>query len=141
MENFEYLIYLLLVAGYLLFNYVTERAAKRARQDKQEQAGQPQEQDAATPPEDKAIEEVFWGSSPSAVSAPDAGSFEIPARLDAIAAAPAPPPHRRAPSALFRSQQDLRHAIVVMTVLGPCRALDPYDQRQAGPSSTPRSTA
>ena len=35
----------------------------------------------------------------------------------------------------FRSKQDLRHAIVVMTVLGPCRGREPYDSRQAGPTA------
>jgi hypothetical protein len=42
------------------------------------------------------------------------------------AAAPPPPAATRR---LFRTRQDLRHAIVLMTVLGPCRALEPHEQR------------
>jgi hypothetical protein len=42
------------------------------------------------------------------------------------AAAPPPPAVTRR---LFRTQEDLRHAIVLMTVLGPCRALEPHERR------------
>jgi hypothetical protein len=46
-------------------------------------------------------------------------------------AAPRPvaAPHRYRPRhRLFHSQRALRHGVVMMTVLGPCRALQPYDK-------------
>ena len=51
---------------------------------------------------------------------------------DAAPAAPrrtdATQQRRRARHRLFHSQRALRHGVVMMTVLGPCRALKPYDQ-------------
>lgn len=41
---------------------------------------------------------------------------------------PHPPPHR------LRRRQDLRAAVVAMTVLGPCRALQPWAMEEGAPS-------
>ena len=56
---------------------------------------------------------------------------------DKGSARPAEPPGRSVPSArrrssrqLIRHRGELRHAIVLMTVLGPCRASQPYDQNR-----------
>ena len=99
----ELLIYGLLIVGYLLFNYFMQQVAKRAR-ERQDQAAQQQE--AAPSP----IEDV-----------------EPRPRVEAIAV-PATAARVTAPHALVRYTADLRHAIMVMTVLGPCRALQPYGQ-------------
>ena len=41
---------------------------------------------------------------------------------------PAPPPKRRTPSRLrLRTKADLRQGFIIMTVLGPCRALEHSD--------------
>lgn len=40
-------------------------------------------------------------------------------------------PHGSARRRYFRSRRDMRAAIVHMTVLGPCRALDPYDKESS----------
>ena len=107
----ELLLYGLLIAGFLLFNYVMQRLAKKARQQPEQEWGQQQE--AAPSPEDEPLEDIR-GRRPRA---------NLPA-----AAAPAPPPPRRtAAGPIFRSRKDLRHAVVLMTVLGPCRALEPHD--------------
>ncbi len=125
MEQFDFLIYGLLIAAFLLFNYVVQQAAKRARaQQEQEQA---QQQAAAPSPEDEPLD-YLWGRRPQADLPAVAAPVEPACRVEAIAAERAPAPRRTAPATLFRSRQDLRHAIVVMTVLGPCRALEPHDR-------------
>ena len=121
----ELFMYGLFFAVFLLFNYFMQQAAKRARQrQEQEQA---QQQDAAPPPDDEPLDNL-WGRRPQADWPAPAAHIKPARRVEAIAAAPAPSPGRAARSALFRSQEDLRHAIVVMTVLGPCRALEPHDR-------------
>ena len=121
----ELLLYGLLIAGFLLFNYVMQRLAKKARQQPEQEWGQQQE--AAPSPEDEPLEDIR-GRRPRA-NLPAAAAPVEPARcVAAIAAAPAPPPPRRtAAGPIFRSRKDLRHAVVLMTVLGPCRALKPDD--------------
>jgi hypothetical protein len=72
----------------------------------------------------------FWGrKAPASVArAVPAMSAERGHRTGAPAFVQPP---RRAPSgALFGSRRDLRRAIVLMTVLGPCRAEDPPAERR-----------
>jgi hypothetical protein len=126
MDFSQLLVYGLLIAGFLLFNYVLQRAAQRARQrQEQERAQQPE---AAPSPEIEPIESG-WGRTPTMDRRSAAASVEATRRVEANAAPPAPPPRRPVPKPLFRSTHDLRRAIIVMTVLGPCRALEPHDRR------------
>lgn len=123
----ELLLYGLFFAVFLLFNYIMQQAAKRTRERQAaEQAAQQQE--AAPSPEEESLE-YLWGRKPGP-DLPEAPEYIEPApRIETIAApAPAPAPRLTAPHALFRTTQDLRHAVVVMTILGPCRALKPYDE-------------
>lgn len=125
MERFpiELLIYGALFVGILLFNY----AARRARQ-------RPQPQDAAPeyegPPQDPRSAEYespseFWGRvQPSAVVTPLA-----PAPVDRVERPRPPDPallrrKRYTRRSLLGSKRDLRRAIVLMTVLGPCRGME-----------------
>jgi type II secretory pathway pseudopilin PulG len=124
----ELFMYVLFFAVFLLFNYFMQQAAKRARQ-RQEQAQaqqQAQQQEAAPSPDDESAE-YLWGRRTVADLPATAAYVEPLPRVEAIAT-PASSPGLTAPRALFRSTQDLRHAIVVMTVLGPCRALEPYNE-------------
>ena len=112
----ELLFYGVLIAGFLLFNYVTQQLAKKARQAEEEAA-------ALQPPPDEGPPEDLWGRGPAAPPrAPEPASPALPERR---AAAPEPRRSRKAAELLFRTRTDLRHAVVLMTVLGPCRALDP----------------
>lgn len=120
----ELLIYGLLIVGYLLFNYFMQQVAKRAR-ERQDQAAQQQEA-APSPIEDEPAE-YLWGRKPGAESPAVSTDVEPRPRVEAIAT-PATAARVTAPHALFRYTADLRHAIMVMTVLGPCRALQPYGQ-------------
>lgn len=103
----------LIIAGFMLFNHFAKQAAKRLREQREaaERAAATQEEEE---PED------IWGRRPT------------PAPNEAAPAprlVPAAPPPARAAHPLFRTRQDLRRAIIAMTVLGPCRAQEPPEQR------------
>jgi hypothetical protein len=112
----------LIVIGFMLFNHFAQQAARRMR-ERQEAAARAAA-DAAAAQEEEAVLEDIWGRP-----------VPPPRPLVPIETAPAPragpaaPPPARAAHPLFRTPQDLRRAIVVMTVLGPCRALEPVDRR------------
>lgn len=117
----DLLFYILIIGGFLLFNYLARTLARKAREQQEaaeREAAQAQPAEAEEPLEDP------WGRPLAApVPAPQPAVRHAPAALAPQAR------HARAPHALFRTRQDLRRAIVVMTVLGPCRALEPYDRR------------
>lgn len=124
MDISQLLVYGLLVGGFLLFNYVLQRAVQRARQrQEQERAQQPE----AAPPLEIEPVESGWGRTPTMDPRSAAAPVEATRRPEANAVPP--PTRRRAPTPLFRSTHDLRRAIIVMTVLGPCRAVEPHDRR------------
>lgn len=116
----ELLLYGLIIAGFLLFNYLAQKLARKARE---QQAAAEQAAAQAQPVEAEAELEDVWGRSPAAQPA----TRHVPEQRAPVPAV-APPP-RAATRGLFRSRQDLRHAIVLMTVLGPCRALEPHERR------------
>ena len=124
MDISQLLVYGLLIAGFLLFNYLLQRAAQRARQRQEHE--QAQQQEAPPSPDDEQIDSG-WGRRPAVDHRSTSGSAEAMRRVETSAAAAAPPSRRPSPKTLFRSTHDLRHAIIVMTVLGPCRALEPHD--------------
>jgi hypothetical protein len=127
MGKTELLLYGLFVVGILVFNYLMQQAAKRAREQQEQEQAQ-QQQATPSPPEDEPLEDI-WGHRRQANLPATAAPVEPPRRVEPVATSPAIALRRIAPRALFRSKQDLRHAIVVMTVLGPCRALEPHDRR------------
>lgn len=113
----ELLTFGLVIAGFLAFNFFMRWAARRARA--LQEAEQAQQADAPSATDDEPAE-VIWGR-------------EAQPAAQAPAPAAAPPREQRVePAPVFRSRKGLRHAIVVMTVLGPCRALGPYDLNQDG---------
>lgn len=114
----ELLVYGLIIAGFLLFNFLAQKLAKKARE--QQEAAERAAADALPEAPEEELDDP-WGRRPvTAVQVPE----QRPAPR------PAPPPARPAETRrLFRNRQDLRHAIVLMTVLGPCRALEPPEQR------------
>jgi len=115
----------LIIAGFMLFNYVAQRLAKKAREQQAAAAAQPAADAEAPPRGDEPLEEL-WGRVP----APRPAAPEPVAPPAAAAhAAPPVPSRRRSGARLFHTRRDLRQAIVVMTVLGPCRALEPHERR------------
>jgi len=118
----DLLTFALIVGGFIVFSQLLKRAVERARKQELEQPQPP-----APLPEEASLD-AAWGSGPPAESWQGATSTELARRMEKIAPGAAPRQPRHATNALFRSRHDLRHAIVVMTVLGPCRALDPPDR-------------
>ncbi|MDH4173473.1 MAG: hypothetical protein OEZ09_09230 [Betaproteobacteria bacterium] len=121
----------LIIAGFLLFNYVAQKLAKKAREHQEAEKAARGQQESETadawapPPEDAPLEDI-WGRTP----APPPAAPAPVARVEAEApVAPPRPSPRRSGTRLFRTRKDLRHAVVLMTVLGPCRALEPHEQR------------
>ncbi|MGQ0544205.1 MAG: hypothetical protein ACT4P3_02590 [Betaproteobacteria bacterium] len=96
-------------------------AARRRRQEEQPPAG---EQGAAPPPAEEPLEDI-WGRTPA--PAPVAAVRPAPAP---VATAEPPAPRRLHPvRALLQRPRDLRRAVVLMMVLGPCRSLEPPERR------------
>lgn len=126
MERFPVeLLYILGFIAVVLFNMVAQRAARRRQQEEAAQA--PEQADApeqAEPPvaDDAPLEDI-WGRKPAAPP---------PAP---VIVAPVPPPAPSLPQrahpvrALLREPRDLRRAVILMMVLGPCRAQEPPDKR------------
>jgi len=121
----DLLIYILIIGGIVLFNFLTQRAAARRRQE--EAAAQ-----QAEPPAPEEPLPDLWGRTQTA---PAAEPSPEPAR---VAAAPfvAPEVRRRRSGArsLLAGTQNLRRAMVAMTVLGPSRAMEPPSGAAGGTS-------
>lgn len=112
---FELVVYALVFLGIVVFNYLVQRLARRVQQR------QPAPE-LPMPGEEQPLDTGF-GRTPRAAALPE----EVLAARRAPPPRPAPAPVPRPARAdrLFRSRDDLRRAIVAMTVLGPCRAQDP----------------
>lgn len=122
----ELLVYGLIIAGFLLFNYLAQQLAKKAREQQEAAAREAAEQEAAQAPpaaQEETLEDI-WGRLPAAPVA----AMPVPEPRPLPRGVP-PPSQPAATRRLFQNRQDLRHAIVLMTVLGPCRALEPPEQR------------
>jgi hypothetical protein len=114
------LIYLLIIGAILLFNYVMRQAESRR------QSELPRDE----PPQDEPLPEI-WGRAPStpAVLPAPAASVE-PARRSGAPSASSPLPRRHfARRSLMGTRRDVQNAIVVTTILSPCRAYEPHDIR------------
>jgi hypothetical protein len=149
MSLFELLLFGLVIASFVVFTHVTRQAARKAREE--EQARRAEAAAAAD-----AVDDHAWGRHPTAVVAE---STEQPAQYewggrpeavveDTLATEALPRAHIEPPRItlrpvidarrLFASRADLRHAVIAMTVLGPCRALEPPDLQDAS-QPVPRS--
>ena len=144
----ELLGFIFLFAAFLLFNFVSTQARRR-RLERQRRA---LESFAQAPPAPEAGSfgrpdpfNPAWGRAPETAVLEVAPGFNEE-RIAAIAAAApraARPPRpavklQRRPRHFLRTRQDLRHAVMAMTVLGPCRALQPYDPDASGGGNAPR---
>ena len=136
------LIYLLVFGAIIVFNYVMQQVAKRRQSETREQLPQDEPlpeswgRDPSTPAHDEStglradyLPEI-WGRAPASpallpVPVERAVGFEAP---DAAATIPR---RHSAVRSLFGSRGELRHVIVAMTVLGPCRALEPPASEQS----------
>jgi len=120
------LIYVLVFLGIVLFNFVMQQAARRRQQ--QEQAAEPLEE---PPPEEDEIPEDIWGRPPPPPVIASPAPVAPPARVSYTETRhPQPQARRLHPvRALLKERHDLRRAVILSMVLGPCRAQEPPEQR------------
>lgn len=110
------LLYVLMFLAIVLFQYLMKRFGPQA------------------PPEpawDERLEQISEASEDApaapAVSTSVAGQF---GRNAVPETSLAPPQRRFSRSSLMGSRRQVRNAVVVATILGPCRAFEPHDIRQ-----------
>lgn len=142
------LLFLAVVAFQVFKQFLAARAEQRRRQQQALQARSGAQADMPqAEPDPFALTESDWGRAPEPVAPSPVPVATAPVPLEvqqalrqaasrvheAASAATArrtraDEPRRRARHRLFHSQRALRHGIVMMTVLGPCRADKPYDR-------------
>ena len=116
MERFPVeLLYVLGFIAVVLFNFIAQRRARRGQQEEAQLPAPPLEEAAVPAPSPSAdLGDDVWGRTPAPAPAPKT-----------LLAPPAPPPapRRMHPArALLNDKRDLRRAVVLMMILGPCRA-------------------
>lgn len=119
------LIYVLIIGGVLLFNYLMQQAARR-RQAEAQQQELPQEE----PPQDE-LDEDIWRRAPRtpAASPVAAAAVERARRSESTTVSSARPGRRFSRRSLMGSRRDVQNAIVIAAILGPCRAFEPHDKQ------------
>jgi hypothetical protein len=115
------LLYLLVFFAIIVLNVIARQAARRRQQ--QEQAEQPTVP-APVPAEDAPLEDI-WGRSPAPAPMPVA---EVRTAPPPAAAQPQRPRRIHPVRDLLKGRRDLRRAVVLMMVLGPCRAQEPPER-------------
>jgi len=131
MERFPVeLIYLIVFAGFVLVNWLTQAAAQRRRKEELEELEEENPDEAGQPPFESERPEYGWGR--------DAPPEPAPVPAPVLTTRPAPRPVRHVPlaarrlhpaRALLTDRRDLRRAVILSMVLGPCRAQEPPEQR------------
>jgi hypothetical protein len=123
MERFPVeLLYLLGFVAIILFNFIAQRAARQRQQQEEARAPVP----SAPPPIEEELSEDVWGRTPTR-----------PPPTPVLAPPPALPPARVQPPvtrrvhpvrALLKDTRELRRAVILTMVLGPCRAQEPPER-------------
>jgi len=119
------LIYILIIGGILLFNYLMQQVARR-RQAEAQQQELPQEE----PPQDE-LDVDIWRRAPRTPAAlpAAAASVERSPRSQSPAVSAARPGRRFSRRSLMGSRREVQNAIVIAAILGPCRAFEPHDKQ------------
>lgn len=116
MERFPTeLIYVLIFAAIVLFQYAMKRFAPQEQQESAQDEHLAQDQEEAQP-----------ASLPFPASDVAAGHF---GRFAAPKVSPALSRRRFSRRSLLGSRREVQNAIVIATILGPCRADAPHDIR------------
>ena len=109
------LLYVLIFAAILLLQYLMKRFGPQPQQQSSQDEPEPE-----FPEQEQAIPETSWVSTAS-----DMRFGRAKAR-----SASAPLLRRRfARRSLMGTKQEVQNAIVIATILGPCRAFEPHDVR------------
>ncbi|HSW16294.1 MAG TPA: hypothetical protein VLJ86_03650 [Ramlibacter sp.] len=150
MNKLELFIWIVAIVGFVLSQIVRGKWGKKApdtpaaappvlpRQHIQTTPPPPAAQAASDAR--SALASAEWGRNPTGAQAlqPPAAEDSLPPPMEPASAAPAlaepapaapakASPYTRRRHPLFDVRRDLRHTVIGATVLGPCRALSPYD--------------
>ena len=116
----EELIYVLIFAAILLFQYLMKRFGQQQQQDSA------QDERLAQIPEE--VKETPAASPVSSVPVGHFGRTEAPSVSSAL------PRRRFARRSLMGTRREMQNAVVIATILGPCRALEPPGGAAVGTS-------
>ena len=115
------LIYGLVFAAILLFQFLMKRFGQPGQQEQQEQQDDGQNELFEKIPDE--VKEISTDVSAPGVTV---GHF---GRNEAQRASPAPAPRRFCRRSLLGTRREVQNAVVIASILGPCRALEPHDSR------------
>ena len=111
----EELIYVLIFGAILLFPYLMKRFGPQ----------QPPQS-----PQDEPVPEIPEQEQATPETSPVSTASDIRFGRSEVPSAFPPLPRRRfSRSALMGNRRDVQNAIVIATILGPCRAYEPHDVR------------
>lgn len=112
------LLIIILIGGLLLLNFLAQRVAARQQQQQQEEMAK----QAEPPAPDEPLPDIWGRTQPAPAAA-------LPAMPVRPVAEPPIAVHARArrhgARSFLQGRSNLQRAMVVMTVLGPCRAMEP----------------
>jgi len=108
------LVYALMIVAVVIFQFLMKRFGPQAPPESEEQEWLPPPPEAA---------EAASGSP--AVSCVDVGYFG----RTGVSSAPVQAQRRFSRSALMGSRREVQNAVVIATILGPCRSFEPHDVR------------
>ena len=109
------LIYALIFGAILLLQYLMKRFGPQEQQDSARQQDLPE-----------IPGEVMESPAASPVFSVDVGHF---GRTEAPSASPLLPERRFSRRSLMGTRREVQNAIVIATILGPCRTFEPHDTR------------
>lgn len=115
------LIYFLIFLAIVAYNILSQRAARRRQQEEKQAQPEP------PPAEDEPLEDI-WGRVPAPPVPPAAPVAVARAAPPRIAVQTPAPPSVHPVRVLLRDRRDLRRAVALMIVLGPCRGQDPPER-------------
>jgi hypothetical protein len=114
------LIYVLIFAAIVLFQYLVKRFAPQEHEQEQQQESAQDEQAAQYEEEARPVQMPF--------PVVDVATSHF-GRSAAPVVSPAPSRRRFSRSSLMGTRRKVQDAIVIATILGPCRAFEPHDSR------------
>ena len=116
-------IYVLIFAAILLFQYLMRRGARQEPQDSAQDALALENSD------EMPAETHEWGPAAPAASSLSRASVDPLRRPESPTALSAAPRRRFDRRSLMGNKREVQNAIVIAAILGPCRAFEPHEVR------------
>jgi hypothetical protein len=134
MFSSELLVFAAIVAAFMAFNAVVSWLARKAREAREREIEPARTQPTAVEP----LLDHAWGGGAPVRAAEELTRSELTVVPHSVPAATSVLESRKSRQIVrvtrrLRTQQGVREAIVLMTVLEPCRALEPYSTQDQAP--------